>query len=48
VLGVLALALSAHASALTLVGLLVLGAAVAVSGSALTGRLLRLFNVQQS
>lgn len=44
VLGILALTLTAHAGTLTLVGLLVLGASVTVSGTALTGRLLRLFN----
>jgi hypothetical protein len=46
VLGILALTLTANTSVLALIGLLVLGAAVAVSGTALTGRLLRLFNVQ--
>jgi hypothetical protein len=48
VLGILALTLTAHAAVLTLVGLLVLGASVAVSGTALTGRLLRLFNIKQA
>lgn len=48
VLGILALTVAAHAVALTLVGLLVLGASVTVSGTALTGRLLRLFNVKQA
>ncbi|MGB8365517.1 MAG: hypothetical protein ACLQUZ_14210 [Rhizomicrobium sp.] len=43
VLGILALTTS-HAPVLTLIGLLVLGASVAVSGTALTGRMLRLFN----
>lgn len=45
ILGILAFSLTAHAAVLTLVGLLVLGAAVAISGTALTGRLLRLFNM---
>jgi hypothetical protein len=48
VLGILALTLTAHAAVLTLVGLLVLGASVTVSGAALTGRLLRLFNIKQA
>ncbi len=48
VLGILALTLSAQAAVLTLVGLLVLGVSVAVSGTALTGRLLRLFSTKQS
>jgi hypothetical protein len=48
VLGILALTLTAHAAVLTLVGLLVLGASVSVSGTALTGRLLRLFNIKQA
>lgn len=42
VLGILALTLPMHAAVLTLVGLLVLGASVTISGTALTGRLLRL------
>jgi hypothetical protein len=45
VLGILALTTTAHAETLMLVGLLVLGAAVAMSGTALTGRILRLFNI---
>lgn len=48
VLGILALTIVAHTMVLTLVGLLVLGAAVAVSSTALTGRLLRLFNIKQA
>jgi hypothetical protein len=44
VLGILALTVTAHATVLMLVGLLILGATVAVSGTALTGRLLRLLN----
>lgn len=44
VLGILALTIAAHAAILTLVGLLVLGASVMVSGSTLTGGILRLFN----
>jgi hypothetical protein len=43
VLGILALTVPAHATPLMLVGLIVLGATVALSGTALTGRLLRLF-----
>lgn len=43
VLGILALTTS-HAAVLTLVGLLVLGAATAMSSTALTGRMVRLFN----
>jgi hypothetical protein len=43
VLGILALS-AVSAGALTLVGLLVLGAAVAVSGAALTGRIARALN----
>jgi hypothetical protein len=43
VLGILALVSASHAATLTLAGLLVLGAAVALSGSALAGRLLRMF-----
>jgi hypothetical protein len=46
VLGILALTMKAYAGPLMLVGLLVLGAAVATSGTALTGRLLQLFNVK--
>jgi hypothetical protein len=46
VLGILALTMTGHAGTLMLVGLLVLGASVAVSGAALTGRLLRLFNAK--
>jgi hypothetical protein len=48
VLGILALTVMAHATVLMLVGLLVLGATVALSGTALTGRLLRLFNPKQA
>jgi hypothetical protein len=48
VLGILALTVTAHATVLMLVGLLVLGATVALSGTALTGRLLRLFNPKQA
>ncbi len=44
VLGILALTVNADAAMLMLVGLLVLGATVALSGTALTGRLMRLFN----
>jgi hypothetical protein len=44
VLGILALTVSANAPVLMLVGLLILGATVALSGTALTGRLMRLFN----
>lgn len=43
VLGILGLTTS-HMAALTLIGLLVLGASVAVSGTALTGRMVHLFN----
>lgn len=43
VLGILALT-TAHAAVLTLVGILVLGAAAAFSSTALTGRMVRLFN----
>jgi hypothetical protein len=48
VLGILALTVTAHATVLMLVGILVLGATVALSGTALTGRLLRLFNPKQA
>jgi hypothetical protein len=44
VLGILALASETHAGVLSLVGLLVLGASVTLTGTALAGRLLRLFN----
>jgi hypothetical protein len=44
VLGILALSMPANATVLMLVGLLVLGATASMSGTALTGRLLRLFN----
>jgi len=44
VLGILALTITAYAPTLILVGLLVLGATVSLSGTALTGRLVRLFN----
>ncbi|HTX60409.1 MAG TPA: hypothetical protein VMH02_12145 [Verrucomicrobiae bacterium] len=47
VLGILALTMTGRSDVLALVGLLVLGAAVAVSGTALTGRMLRLFNLRQ-
>ena len=43
VLGILALVSAGHASILTLVGLLALGSAVALSGTALAGRLMRMF-----
>lgn len=43
VLGILALVSANHAVTLTLVGLLVLGSAVALSGTALAGRLMRMF-----
>lgn len=48
VLGILALTLMGHAGVLTLVGLLVLGASVTISGTALTGRLMRLFGAKQA
>jgi hypothetical protein len=48
VLGILALAVPAHSTVLMLVGLLILGATVAISGTALTGRLLRLINPRQA
>lgn len=48
VLGILAYTVTAHAALLTLIGLLVLGAAVAVSGPAFTGRVLQLFNVRHA
>jgi hypothetical protein len=44
VLGILALTIPMHSTVLMLVGLLVLGATVAISGTALTGRLMRLIN----
>jgi hypothetical protein len=44
VLGILALTVPAYSTVLMLVGLLVLGATVAISGTALTGRLLRFLN----
>jgi hypothetical protein len=43
VLGILALASESHAATLTLVGLLVLGSAVTISGTALAGRFMRMF-----
>ncbi len=43
VLGILALTIPLHGAILMLVGLLVLGAAVAISGTTLTGRMLRMF-----
>lgn len=43
VLGILALTIPLHGAVLMLVGLLVLGAAVAISGTTLTGRMLRIF-----
>jgi hypothetical protein len=48
VLGILALTVTAHAMTLALVGFLVLGASMAVSGSAFTGRFLRLFHAERS
>jgi hypothetical protein len=47
VLGILALTVGGSGAILMLVGLLVLGATVAISGTALTGRLLRLFTSKQ-
>lgn len=44
VLGILALTLTVDATPLLLVGLLVLGATVAVSGTTLAGRMMRFFN----
>ena len=46
VLGILALTMPFHGAILMLVGLLVLGAAVAISGTTLTGRLLRMFEAK--
>jgi len=43
VLGIIALAMPAHAIVLSLVALLVLGGSIMVSGAALTGRLLQFF-----
>lgn len=43
VLGILALTTLGHSATLMLVGLLVLGAAIAISGTTLTGRVLRMF-----
>lgn len=43
VLGILALTIPTHGAILMLVALLVLGAAVAISGTTLTGRMLRMF-----
>jgi hypothetical protein len=48
VLGILALTIPAHATVLMLVGLLVLGATIAASGTTLTGRLLRLFSTKSA
>lgn len=48
VLGILALTLPANKGPLTLVGLLILGVAITASGTALAGRLMRLFNVKPS
>lgn len=44
VLGILALSSTAHVAVFTVVGLLVLGAAVTMSGGTLTGNLMRLIN----
>jgi hypothetical protein len=44
VLGILALVSETHAANLALVGLLVLGAAITLTATALAGRLLRLFS----
>jgi hypothetical protein len=44
VLGILALTMPAHSTILMLVALLILGATIAISGTALTGRLLRMLN----
>jgi hypothetical protein len=44
VLGILALSATANVAVFTIVGLLVLGAAVAMSGGTLTGNLMRLIN----
>lgn len=44
VLGILGLTTTSYPNALTLIGLLVLGAAIAASGAALSGRLLRFFS----
>jgi hypothetical protein len=46
VLGILALTIPMHGHMLMLVGLLVLGAAVAISATTLTGRLLRMFETR--
>jgi hypothetical protein len=46
VLGILALTIPAHGTILMLVALIVLGAAVAISGTTLTGRMLRMFEPQ--
>lgn len=46
VLGILALTMPVHSAILVLVGLLVLGAAVAISGTTLTGRMLRMFEAK--
>lgn len=48
VLGILAFTMPVHASVLTLIGLLVLGSAIAVSGTALTGRLLQFFSIKRA
>jgi hypothetical protein len=48
VLGILALTMGAHAAVLTLVALLILGVSVALSSTALTGRLMRLFSAKQA
>lgn len=44
VLGIVALSMPEYAAVLTLVGLLILGAALAMSGATLTGRIARLFS----
>ncbi len=44
VLGIVALSVPAYGAVLTLIGLLVLGAALAMNGATLTGRVARLFS----
>ena len=46
IVGILALTIPLHGAVLMLVGLLVLGAAVAISGTTLTGRMLRMFEAK--
>lgn len=48
VLGIIAFANTSHTAVLTLVGLLVLGASVGVSGAALTGQAARLFSTKHA